>query len=500
MHVGFIVKEAGFRVRQLLPLVWSLSLLPLLSGCILGSEMPELAIAIPGKFTNAGPRPHTALPTVAWWRGFHSSELNGLIDEAREANFDIAVAVARVVQADAQSRVAGAPLLPSVSANGSTTRSRPSQSGGGSGGNGVSSAIGGGGRSERDLYRTSLTASYELDFWGKNRAALRAAEETAAGARFDREVVELTTIASVANAYFQALSSADRLRVGRENLTSAERILKLIRQRLSVGTTSGLEVAQQESLVAQQKAALPLLQQTLRQNIIALAVLLGRTPESFHIRTGTMNTVRIPRVTPGLPSEVLTQRPDIREAEANLASANATVESARAAFYPSIQLTGDGGYSSTALKVLFRPESAFFDIAAGFTQPIFDGGVLQGELDLQRGRQEELVQTYRKTIVSSFGDVENALVAIRETALRERLQRDVVSSSRRAFDISEQRLNEGTLDLVTLLNTEQTLFQAQDTLAQARLAHLLAVVSLYQALGGGWAAPPAKRVVAKDSQ
>ena len=499
MRLGFTVKEAGYRVRRVLPLVWSLSLLPLLSGCILGSEMPELAIAIPGKFTNAGPRPHAALPTVAWWRGFHSSELNGLVDEAREANFDIAVAMARVVQADAESRVAGAPLLPSVSASGSGTRSRSSQSGGGTGGNGVSSA-GGGGRSERDLYRTSLTASYELDFWGKNRAALRAAEETASAARFDREVVELTTIASVANAYFQVLSSTDRLRVGRENLTSAERILKLVRQRLSVGTTSGLEVAQQESLVAQQKAALPLLQQTLRQNIIALAVLLGHTPESFHIRSGSMNAVSIPRVTPGLPSDVLTQRPDIREAEANLASANANVESARAAFYPSIKLTGDGGYSSTALKVLFRPESAFFDIAAGFTQPIFDGGILQGQLDLQRGRQEELVQTYRKTIISSFGDVENALVAIRETALREKLQRDVVSSSRRAFDISEQRLNEGTLDLVTLLNTEQTLFQAQDTLAQARLAHLLAVVSLYQALGGGWAAPPPKRVVVKDVQ
>jgi outer membrane protein TolC len=191
-------------------------------------------------------------------------------------------------------------------------------------------------------------------------------------------------------------------------------------------------------------------------------------------------------VTPGLPSELLTQRPDIREAEAQLAAANANVENARAQMLPSITLTGEGGYQSAVLRTLLRPESALFTLGAGLVQPIFDGARLQGNLDLQKGKQDELLQTYRKAVISGFADVENALDGIRQTALRERLQGEVVSSSRRAFDIAEQRLREGTVDLVTVLQTQQTLYQAIDGLTLARLAHMQAIVGLYQALGGGW--------------
>jgi outer membrane protein TolC len=157
---------------------------------------------------------------------------------------------------------------------------------------------------------------------------------------------------------------------------------------------------------------------------------------------------------------------------------------------PSITLTGEGGYQSAVLKTLLRPESALFSLGAGLTQPIFDGARLQGNLDLQKGRQDELLQNYRKAVISGFADVENALDAIRQTALREKLQGDVVTSSRTAFNIAEQRLREGTVDLVTVLQTQQTLYQALDTLAQARLAHVQAIVSLYQALGGGWLPKP----------
>jgi NodT family efflux transporter outer membrane factor (OMF) lipoprotein len=231
-----------------------------------------------------------------------------------------------------------------------------------------------------------------------------------------------------------------------------------------------------------------------------LAVLIGRTPESVRIRGGSMSHLRIPRVTPGLPSDLIAQRPDIREAEANLASANANVYSARAAFFPSIQLTGEGGYQSAVLKSLLRPESAFYNIAAGLTQPIFDGLRLQGQLDLQVGRRDELLQLYRKAIVNGFADVERALIAVQQTARRESLQREVVRSSRTAFDISETRLREGTIDLVTLLNTQQTLFQAQDVLAQAQFDRLNAVVALFEALGGGWQKPPREREPGKHAE
>jgi outer membrane protein TolC len=187
---------------------------------------------------------------------------------------------------------------------------------------------------------------------------------------------------------------------------------------------------------------------------------------------------------------LIAQRPDIREAEARLAAADANVENARAQMLPSIVLTAQGGFESAVLKTLLRPESAFYDLAAGLTQPIFDGFRLQGNLDLQKGIQDELLQNYRKAVISGFTDVDKALIAVRQTAETVRLQTEVVNSSRRAFDISEQRLNEGTVDLVTVLQTQQTLFQAEDALAQARLARLLAVVSLYQALGGGWSPKP----------
>ena len=187
-----------------------------------------------------------------------------------------------------------------------------------------------------------------------------------------------------------------------------------------------------------------------------------------------------------MPSELLLQRPDIRAAEASLASSDASVEAARAAFLPSITLTGQYGVVSSALKNLFTPQAIFYSVAAGLAQPVFDGFRLEGLLEQAQGRQMELLQGYRKTIVQSFSDVEQALIAIADNAERERLQRDVVTSSRRAFEIAETRLREGTVDLVTVLQTQQTLFQAQDTLALVRFARLQAVLSLYQALGGAW--------------
>jgi len=230
--------------------------------------------------------------------------------------------------------------------------------------------------------------------------------------------------------------------------------------------------------------------QTLRQNEAALALLIARPPERVVVRGGSLRSVTIPRVTPGLPSELVAQRPDIRQAEAQLAAANANVYNARAQLLPSITLTGEGGYQSAVLQTLLRPESMFYTATAGLTQPIFEGGKLLGNLDLQKGVQDQLVQSYRKAVISAFTDVDKALIAVRETALAERLQQDVVNSSRRAFDLSDQQLRAGTLNLITLLQVEQTLFQAEDALAQARLARLQAVVSVYQALGGGWLPKP----------
>lgn len=448
-----------------------------LSACMLEVDKPDLAIDLPQSYKEARGAAEAAVPPLDWWRNFRSSELTSFIEQAGAANLDIAVAVAQIMQADAQVRIAGVPLLPTVDGNAGDTPSKTSSQ---------ISSLGAGGYSR--LYSTSLSASYVLDFWGKNQAALKAAVETSVASRYNREVVTLTALTTVATTYFQILAAQDRLRIARRNYNDSNRILFLIRQQFGAGVASDLNVAQQESLVEMEQATIPPLEESLRQNLAALAVLVGRAPERFAARGGSMATVTVPRVTPGIPSELLNRRPDIRQAEQQLRSANYNVQSARAAFFPTIQLTGQLGVESAALRSLFGPGAWFYTAAVGLTQPLFDGGLLQGQLELQKGLQVQYLQAYRKAVLSAFSNVDQALVAVQQTTTQEQIQRKVVDSSRRAFNLSEQQMSAGTVNMVTLLQVEQTLFTAEDDLAQVQLARLLAVVSLYQALGGGW--PP----------
>ena len=456
-------------VRPFFVVFLGLCLVQMLSGCIFSSERPDIALEVPAKY-GAG-NGVTAPPALDWWRSFRSRELTNLIEQAQTANLDIGAAIGRIMQADAQAKITGAPLLPEVDFAGFAERVRPP------------------GGPERNVFHAALNASYEIDFWGKNRAASRAAQENAVASRFAKEVVVLSTIVSVGTAYFQVLASQDHLRIARQNLAAANRVLTLVKQRFEAGTASQLDVAQQQSLVDQVRATIPLFDQTLRQNIAVLAVLIGRPPVEVVIKGGSLYRLGIPRVTPGLPSELLFQRPDIRTAEADLASADASVESARAAFFPSISLTGQGGYESNVLKLLFTPQNAFYNLAVNVAQPLLDGFRLEGQLELAQGRQFELLKAYCQTILSAFGDVEIALIAIADSAERERLQQLVVISSRQAFQLAETRLREGTVDLVTVLQTQQTLFTAEDNHVIARQARLQAVLSLFQALGGSWLPP-----------
>jgi NodT family efflux transporter outer membrane factor (OMF) lipoprotein len=301
--------------------------------------------------------------------------------------------------------------------------------------------------------------------------------------------VVLSTTVSVGTAYLNILVSQDRLRIARQNLAAASRILTLIRQRAQQGTASDLDVAQQESLVETVRATIPAFEQTLRQNIAVLAVLMGRAPEDLLVKGGSLYNLTIPRVSPGLPSQLLLQRPDIRAAEANLASAEASIDAARAAFFPTISLTATGGYDATIFRLLLTPQTAFYNVAVNITQPIFDGLRLEGNLELQQGRQFEFLKNYCSSILSGFRDVEVALIAIDQEAKRERVLAAAVASSRRAFNLSETRLREGVTDLVVVTQTQQTLFTNEDALVLSRFARLQDVLSLYQALGGGWFPP-----------
>src|ERR1700722_10192541 len=451
---------------------------PALSGCILGSERPDLNLDVPVTYRE-GTRgaPDAAVPAADWWRGFRSSELTALMEAAQIYNLDIAVAIAQIIQADAQVGISGAPLLPALTATATAERIRNAASSTG----GFST-----GPTTFNQFNMGLTASYMLDFWGKNRATLYAAEESASVARYNREVVTLTTIVTVANTYFQVLAAQDELRVAHRNLTAAERIFTLIKTQFAGGTASQLDLSQQEALVATVRASIPPLEVTLRQNIFALALLVARAPANFNVRGGGLGQLTVPRVTPGPPSEVLYQRPAIRQAEAQLANSNFSVESARAAFFPQIQLTATTGVQSAALAALFGPGAWYYTLAAGLTQPLFDGFLLESQLKQAKGVQLQNLQTYRKAVLSAFADVEKALVALAQFSRQEKLQADAVAASRKAFDVSETQFRGGTVNLLTVLQTHQTLFTAENTLVLVRLNKYLAASSLFQALGGGW--------------
>ncbi|MBV9654675.1 MAG: efflux transporter outer membrane subunit [Acetobacteraceae bacterium] len=461
--------------------------LVLIAGCDLGPDYKDPATEIPAEWRATDATARAAWPSLQWWRGFGSPTLDALIAEAETRNFDIAAAVARVREADAAARIAGAPLLPTVSGQGSASWAQVSTSGRSS----FASSSGVGRNRYTDIrqYGALGNASYEADFWGLNRAAFRAAEASAVASRFDQQVVALSVVTSVANAWFNALAFEDRLAVAQNNLRDSEQTLRVIQTRLQVGTASALDVAQQQALVEGVRASIPNLRNEAEQEIISLGILIGRPPQAVDVPRGTLTRLKLPPVYPGLPSALLGRRPDVAEAEAQLVSANANIKAARAAFFPTIALTGQGGFQSLALTTLFGPGATIGSLAASLTQPIFDGGRLRGQLEQSRARYDELVADYRKAVIQSFTDVENALAAYRFTTEQQALQQRAVDTAQRAADIARAQVAAGTVDITTVLQAQLTLYNDQDLLVQVRLARFIALLNLFKALGGGWERP-----------
>ena len=454
----------------------------LLAGCDLGpAYQPDLAAA-PAEF-RAAEGTGAVWPEEAWWRGFASPELTTLIDAARSHNLDLDVAAARIRQADAQLRIAGAPLLPSLSGSGGASWQEA--------GSRTSSATSRIRSGSVDLhsYNMGLSAGYELDFWGKHAASRQSALANAQFSRFDRQTVALSVVTNVASTWFSALTLADRLRVAERNLADAEQILAVFRGRRDAGTVNDLDVAQQETFVAASRSQIPNLRNQMEQALIGLGILTGQPPEAIKIRPGSLTALALPRVYPGLPSELLTRRPDVASAEATLRARHFDTKAARAAFFPTVQLTGSAGYQAAALSQLIGPGGLLLSLASGLAAPIFDGGTLRGQQELAKGRYEEQLAIYRKAILQAFTDVDDALTAWRFTTEQEALQRQAVERAQRAATIARAQMAAGTIDIVTVLNVETTLLTNEDTLVQVRLARAQALLGLYKAMGGGWRRP-----------
>ncbi|HTC14432.1 MAG TPA: efflux transporter outer membrane subunit [Steroidobacteraceae bacterium] len=444
----------------------------LLGACNLGPYYHKPDVPPPLSWATPPRADASQWPASDWWHGFNSADLDALIAEAQAANDDLRAAIARVHQADAQRRIAGAPLLPALNLDASATRARAPE-------------LGVGYITSNDFYPL-LSASYELDFWGKNRAAFANASALARASRYDRTTVELSVMAGVAGTYFEVLELRDRLAIARDNLANASKVLHGLQLEETAGIATGLDVAQQQTVVATVNATIPPLQEQLRQTLDALAILIGSTPEGVDISHGSLDAVGQPLVRPGLPSELLARRPDVAEAEAQLMAANANIQVARASFFPSIQLTASGGYESSALSGLLTPANRVWSLGAGVTQPIFQGGALVGQYQLAKGHYEELLADYHKAVISAFANVEDSLVALEQSAQLIERQQQATTAAQRAYDFAQAQMRAGTISVLTLLNTETALFSARDALAQAKYAHLQALVSLYQSLGGGW--------------
>lgn len=444
----------------------------LLAACSMGPAYRRPDIPLPPRWRELPESTNATWPTTDWWRGFGSPRLDALIAEARRSNDDLAAAAARLQEADAQVRIAGAALLPSLDLGGNATRARQFAAGQGA-------RLG-------NAFLAALSASYELDFWGRYRAQRDAARAAAMGSRYDRETLALSVVSSVATTYFQALELRDRIDVATHNLANAHDVLHGLQQQQAVGIVTALDVAQQETTVAQLAAALPPLLLQRRQTVNGLAVLLGRAPQDLDIPEGTLTGLLLPQIGAGLPSELLSRRPDVASAEAQLMAANADIRAARAALFPNIQLTADGGYESTALAAVVNPGNRIYSATAGLTQPIFHGGALLGQVRYGRARYAELLANYHRTVLTALGNVEDALIAAQQTGEQQQRQADAVSKAGRAYEFSQAQFHAGTVNIITVLNTENALFSAQDSLVQVRFAHLQALVNLYNALGGGW--------------
>ena len=463
--------------RSIAPHLSTLSLCLLLTACAGTSPALDSDIAAPAAWQYAE-RDADQATNQRWWTQFGSPALNRLIDQARRDSFDVAAAMARVRQAQATAVIAGAPLLPEVKFNLTASRQR---------------LLRGSGNSDLDAtesnktvnnYDANLTASYEIDFWGGRAAARDSAVHSLHASEFDQANVELTLLSNVADRYAQTLAAHQRLQIAELNLANARNVLDLVQTRYDAGSATGLELAQQKSLVAGQHRQLPLIQQSAEESRITLAAMLGQPVQALALGSEPFQALTWPNIGPGVPSQLLRRRPDIAQAEAQLAAANADVTVARAAMLPTVTLgatLGSGAYK--AEDVLRSP---FYTLTSGLIAPIFNNGRLSAERDKARARQDELLQTYRGAIINGFADVEKALSSLTRLDQQRQWQTEELQQAQTAFQIAQSRYEAGAEDLLTVLETQRTLYAAQDLNVQLRLSRLQASIALYKALGGGW--------------
>jgi len=452
-------------------LVWASGVL---CACSLIPHDAPPAQALPATYIEVADAPATSL--AAWWRHFDHAGLNAAIDAALADNPDLVAALARIDQARASLRIAGAARWPA--ANASLGSNRTFITGDGFGG-GFGGGFSGGGFGAGTSQQATVSVSYELDLFGRIRAQTAAAAERAAASVQDRGAIGLLLLADVADGFVTVTGLRERLAIARANLLSNQQVLAIVEARLREGATSRLEVAQQRTTVANVEAAVAALEQQLRDNANALAVLRGTVPDGAPAGAPSLAALTLPAITPGLPALLLTRRPDLQRIEAELAAANADIGVARAALLPTLALSGSGNFG-------IDPVSTIGSLAASLAAPIFQGGQLAAEVERTRARRAELVANYRQAVLTATREVEDALNAVNASARRRAALKVAAEEAQAATRLARERYLAGRFDFLNLLNSQVAEFSAEDAHIDARRAEFSAAIALYRALGGGW--------------
>ena len=478
-------------------LLFCIGALAILSGCTVGPNYKRPPVDVPAAYrqppSDTATRPETSnapdqtkpqqptapLNTAAslgdekWWEVFQDKELQGLIRTALKNNYDVRIAAARVLEAQAQLGITRADQLPSLNVGGSIIGEQSAASGP------IPSF-------QTSFGQVTASGAWNLDFWGRFRRATEAARANLLASQWAQKEVIATLVASVATDYFVLRQLDLELQISKQTLGSRRDSLQLVQTLEQHGINTLLDVRQSEQLVYTAAAEVPDLERQIAQEENAISILLGNNPGDVPRGLTLTEQPHAPDVPVGLPSSLLERRPDVLQAEQNLIAANAQIGVARAAYFPQISLTGTGGYQSTALTSLFTGPAGLWSLAGSVSQPIFQGGRLKSNVRLTEAQREQFLLTYQQTIQGAFRDVSNALVAYRKNREFRIEQEHLVEAAQDAARLSEIRFKSGTTDYLEVLTNNTNFFSAQLTLAQAEGNELTALVQLYQALGGGW--------------
>lgn len=480
--------------RNLILRPWSLAGVFLLAaGCAVGPNYQQPDIAGPSVWNEAQQSgvDSRAADLTQWWNAFNDPVLDSLIERGVKSNLDLRIAGARVREARASRTVTAAGAWPAVDVSGSYTRNRASENAVGAPSQGAVTAPRQGADLEQNFFHSGFDASWEIDFFGRVRRSVEAADANIEAAVENRRDALVTLLGDVARNYIDVRGLQRRLQVARASLTAHQETLDLTSIRFQAGLASDLEVAQAEAQVRQTEAQIPTLESSLKQTAYGIDLLLGLQPGSLWQDLSQEAAIPVlpAEVLIGLPSELLRRRPDIRRAERQLAAATAQIGAAMADLFPRFSLTGSGGLQSVSAGDWFTSGSRYWSIGPTVSWPIFDAGRIRANIEVRNAQQEQALNLYEKTILTALRDVETSLVSYAKEQARYQSLTGAVAANRRALAMASELYIRGLNDFLNVLDAQRALYAAENDLAQSEATMASNLVALYKALGGGWETP-----------